>query len=66
MLNFGKVLASGTPEQIRASPKILIGTLEEIAAQILDRGQRLGLTYYVLRGAPPEDLAALITRVRAG
>ena len=55
-----------TPEQILASPKILIGTLDEIAAQILDRGQRLGLTYYVLRGAPPEDLAALITRVRAG
>ena len=53
-----------TPEQVRSSPKILIGTTGEIAAQVLDRGRRLGLTYYVLRGAPQEVLADVISRVR--
>jgi probable F420-dependent oxidoreductase len=55
-----------TPEQILSSPKIVIGTVDEIAAQILDRGRRLGLTYYVMRGATPEDLGAVIARVRGG
>lgn len=54
-----------SPQQVSSSPKILIGTPDDIAAQILERGQRLGLTYYVLRGAPPEELRAIITRVRA-
>jgi alkanesulfonate monooxygenase SsuD/methylene tetrahydromethanopterin reductase-like flavin-dependent oxidoreductase (luciferase family) len=53
-----------TPAQIRSSPKILIGAVGEIAAQILDRGKRLGLTYQVLRGADPEILADVITQVR--
>jgi alkanesulfonate monooxygenase SsuD/methylene tetrahydromethanopterin reductase-like flavin-dependent oxidoreductase (luciferase family) len=53
-----------TPAQIRSSPKILIGAIGEIAAQVLDRGKRLGLTYQVLRGAAPEVLADVITRVR--
>jgi probable F420-dependent oxidoreductase len=54
-----------TPAQIRSSPKILIGTVGEIAAQVLDRGKRLGLTYQVLRGATPEVLAGVITQVRS-
>ena len=54
-----------SPQQVSSSPKILIGTPDGIAAQILERAQRLGLTYYVLRGAPPEELRAIITRVRA-
>ena len=53
-----------TPAQILASPKILIGTVREIAAAILDRGARLGLTYQVLRGISPADLAAVISQVR--
>jgi probable F420-dependent oxidoreductase len=52
-----------TPEQVRSSPKILIGTVSEIAEQVLDRGSRLGLTYYVLRGAAPEVLADVISQV---
>jgi alkanesulfonate monooxygenase SsuD/methylene tetrahydromethanopterin reductase-like flavin-dependent oxidoreductase (luciferase family) len=52
-----------TPAQIRSSPKILIGTAGEIAAQILDRGKRPGLTYHVLRGTAPEVLADLIAQV---
>ena len=53
-----------TPAQIRSSPKILIGTVGEIAAQVLDRGKRLGLTYQVLRGAAPEVLTDVIAQVR--
>jgi probable F420-dependent oxidoreductase len=53
-----------TPAQIRASPKILIGTVGEIAAQVIERGKRLGLTYQVLRGDTPEVLADVITQVR--
>jgi hypothetical protein len=54
-----------TPEQVRSSPKVLIGTIDEIAAQVLDRRARLGLTYQVLRGGDPEALGAVISRVRA-
>ncbi len=54
-----------TPAQILSSPKILIGTPAEIAARVLDRGARLGLTYQILRGAEPELLAEVIAKVRA-
>jgi probable F420-dependent oxidoreductase len=54
-----------SPEQIRSSPKILIGSVEEIAAQILDRGHQLDLTYLVMRGAAPEELTPVMNRVRA-
>ena len=43
------------PEQIRDSPKLLVGNVQQIAAQIVDRVQTLGLTYHALRGAEPED-----------
>jgi probable F420-dependent oxidoreductase len=64
--NLAQVHTYLTPEQIRSSPKILVGTLKEIADQILDRGRRLGLTYHVMRGATPEELGTVITRVRDG
>jgi probable F420-dependent oxidoreductase len=51
-------------EQVLSSPKILIGTPDEIAAQILERAGRLGLTHYVLRGASPEELGAIVALVR--
>jgi probable F420-dependent oxidoreductase len=53
-------------EQVLASPKILIGTPEEIAEQILERARRLGITHYVLRGATPDQLGSIATQVRAG
>jgi probable F420-dependent oxidoreductase len=53
------------PEQVLSSPKILIGTPEEIANQILERAGRLGITYYVMRGAPPDELGAIASQVRA-
>jgi probable F420-dependent oxidoreductase len=53
-----------TPEQIVASPKLLIGTVDQIADRILDYGQRLGLTYNVLIGVEAEAFAPVIRRVR--
>jgi probable F420-dependent oxidoreductase len=53
-----------TAAQVRSSPKVLIGTVDEIAAQVLDRRRHLGLTYQVLRGATPEVLAEVISQVK--
>lgn len=53
-----------TPEQILASPKILIGTVDEIAAQIVARRETFGFTYYVLRGAEPAVLGEIIRTVK--
>jgi probable F420-dependent oxidoreductase len=53
-----------SPEQILASPKILIGTVSEIAGRIIDRRTDLGLTYHVLRGPAPEILGEVISEVR--
>jgi probable F420-dependent oxidoreductase len=53
-----------TPQQILASPKILLGTVDEIAAAIIDRGKTLGITYNILRGAEPEVLGEVIRKVR--
>lgn len=53
-----------TPGQILASPKILIGTVDDIAAQILARRETFGFTYYVLRGAEPAVLGEIIRTVK--
>jgi probable F420-dependent oxidoreductase len=53
-----------TPEQIIASPKLLIGTVEQIAERILEYGERLGLTYNVVIGVEAERFAPVIQRVR--
>jgi probable F420-dependent oxidoreductase len=54
-----------SPQQVLSSPKILIGTPDEIAAQMLERAETLGLTSYVMRGAAPEELGSIVARVRA-
>jgi probable F420-dependent oxidoreductase len=53
-----------TPEQIIASPKLLIGTVDQIAERILDYGERLGLTYNVVIGVEADQFAPVIQRVR--
>lgn len=55
-----------TAEQILKSPKILIGTAPQITDRLIDRSASLGITYHVLRGAPPEQLTAVIARARPG
>jgi probable F420-dependent oxidoreductase len=53
-----------SPEQIIASPKLLIGTVDQIAERILDYGERLGLTYNVVIGVDADQFAPVIRRVR--
>jgi probable F420-dependent oxidoreductase len=54
-----------TPEQIFESPKMLVGSLEQIADQIVQRGTDLGITYHSLRAPTPEELAPVITAVKS-
>lgn len=54
-----------TPEDILASPKVLVGTVEQLADRILDYAQRLGLTSYVFtRSRTPEELVPVVELVR--
>jgi alkanesulfonate monooxygenase SsuD/methylene tetrahydromethanopterin reductase-like flavin-dependent oxidoreductase (luciferase family) len=42
-----------SPDQVLSSPKILIGTPEDIGVQILERVERYGITLYVMHGTHP-------------
>jgi probable F420-dependent oxidoreductase len=54
-----------TPEALLASPKVLAGTVEQVADRILEYRERLGLTYYVFtRSQSPEELAPVVELVR--
>ena len=54
-----------TPDDILASPKVLVGTVEQVADRILDYGERLGLTHYVFtRSQTPEELVPIVDLVR--
>jgi probable F420-dependent oxidoreductase len=54
-----------SPAGVLASPKVLVGTVEQIADRILEYRDRLGLTYYVFtRAQTPEELAPVIDLVR--
>jgi probable F420-dependent oxidoreductase len=54
-----------TPEQVLASPKILVGDAESVTEQILERRENLGISYTMMRGASPEDLAPVLADARA-
>ncbi|WP_033295890.1 LLM class flavin-dependent oxidoreductase [Amycolatopsis jejuensis] len=54
-----------TPEQIFESPKMLVGSLDEVAGQIVRRGTELGITYHSLRAPTPEELAPVIDAVKS-
>jgi hypothetical protein len=55
-----------SPEQVVASPKLVIGDVAGIAEQILERGRNLGITLQNLRGATPEELQPVVEQVTAG
>ena len=54
-----------SPEQIFESPKMLVGSLDQIVDQILQRRVDLGITYQSLRAPTPEDLASVIDAVKS-
>jgi probable F420-dependent oxidoreductase len=53
------------PEQVPASPKLLVGDVASVADQIIERRANLGINYTVMRGATPEELAPVLTAARA-
>jgi probable F420-dependent oxidoreductase len=51
-------------EELLATPFVLLGTVDEIAAQILRNRDRYGFTYYTVHAPYADDLAPVIERVR--
>jgi probable F420-dependent oxidoreductase len=51
-------------EELLATPFVLLGTVDEIAAQILRNRDRYGFTYYTVHAPFAEQFAPVIERVR--
>jgi hypothetical protein len=54
-----------SPDQVLSSPKILIGTPEDIGVPIVERIEHYGITHHVMHGTPPDQLAAILAHLRA-
>jgi probable F420-dependent oxidoreductase len=54
-----------SPLDLLQTPFLLIGTVDEIAAQVLAGRERYGFTYYTVHGPFAEAFAPVIERVRA-
>lgn len=52
------------PEEFLAAPSVLVGTVDEMAADLEERRQRLGLTYISVLEPAMEDVALVIDRLR--
>ena len=53
-----------TPADVMASPFVLVGTVDEIAAELLAARERYGFSYVTVHGESREELARVIPRVR--
>jgi alkanesulfonate monooxygenase SsuD/methylene tetrahydromethanopterin reductase-like flavin-dependent oxidoreductase (luciferase family) len=53
------------PIALRASPLILIGSVEEIADTLLQRRERLGISYITVFEKDLDSLARVIERIRS-
>jgi hypothetical protein len=54
-----------TAEELLDTPFVLIGTVEEMAEQIIRNRERFGFSYYTVHGPYMEAFAPVIERVRA-
>ncbi|MGH3373958.1 MAG: TIGR03621 family F420-dependent LLM class oxidoreductase [Actinoallomurus sp.] len=54
-----------TAEELLDTPFVLIGTVEQMAEQVLRNRERFGFTYYTVHGPYLEAFAPVIERVRA-
>jgi probable F420-dependent oxidoreductase len=52
-----------SPEDIRASPATLVGSVEAIVEQLHARRERYGLSYYVVQGRSMDAFARIIQRL---
>ena len=58
-------VAGATAADVLAAPYVLVGTLDELAAEIVQHRERWGFTSYVVREAVLDDAAALIDHLRS-
>jgi probable F420-dependent oxidoreductase len=59
---FGRTMST---DELLETPFVLIGTVEQMAEQILRNRDRFGFTYYTVHGPFMDTLAPVIERVRA-
>jgi probable F420-dependent oxidoreductase len=52
------------PEHVLAMPSVLVGSVEQVAADMLARRERYGFSYYVFSDQQAEELAPLVMRLR--
>jgi probable F420-dependent oxidoreductase len=50
-------------EQVRAMPSVLVGSVEQVAADMQARRERYGFSYYVFSDLQAEELAPLVERL---
>jgi probable F420-dependent oxidoreductase len=53
-----------TPADVRDMPAIFVGTLDEIADQMLERRENLGFSYFVVTDDLMDEVAPLVQRLR--
>src|SRR5205823_11659716 len=52
-----------TSEEIATSPYLLVGTVEEIIDQLVERREQLGVSYYVVFEKSMEHLAPIVEQL---
>lgn len=51
-----------TPEHLLASPQYLIGTVDELAADLVERRRRWGISYWTIKSADLDAFAPILAR----
>jgi probable F420-dependent oxidoreductase len=51
------------PEEVAASPTVLIGTEDEIVDTLIERRERMGFSYWVLHDGDVDDFAPVVARL---
>ncbi len=57
-------LSSWTPQQVMDSPFLLLGTVDEIVQELLERRERSGFSYYVVFEPAAEAFAEVIAKLK--
>jgi probable F420-dependent oxidoreductase len=51
------------PDEVSAMPHFLIGTIDQLAEDLMARRERYGISYFVFQGETAEDLAPVVERL---
>jgi alkanesulfonate monooxygenase SsuD/methylene tetrahydromethanopterin reductase-like flavin-dependent oxidoreductase (luciferase family) len=65
MASWPPTLISNPPnaEHILASPQFLVGTVEQIVAELQEYRERYGLSYFTVFGASADDFSPVVVRL---